>query len=128
MSDIGLIQFSDAQAWAIGLACVLMLMDFVTGFVGAVVRGDVSSSKMREGLGHKALLLCVIVLAVIVEAGAQHVAGLGFGGVTVTVVCAYIAVMEVASCLENVCAAYPELRDTPLMRVFKHDEHDEGGE
>ena len=102
-----------------------MLMDFVTGFVGAVVRGDVSSSKMREGLGHKALLLCVIVLAVIVEAGAQHVAGLGFGGVTVTVVCAYIAVMEVASCLENVCAAYPELRDTPLMRVFKHDE---GGE
>lgn len=128
MSDIGLIQFSEAQAWAIGLACVLMLMDFVTGFVGAVVRGDVSSSKMREGLGHKALLLCVIALAVIVEAGAQHVAGLGFGGVTVTVVCAYIAVMEVASCLENVCAAYPELRDTPLMRVFKHDEHDEGGE
>ncbi len=128
MSDIGLIQFSEAQVWAIGLACVLMLMDFVTGFVGAVVRGDVSSSKMREGLGHKALLLCVIALAVIVEAGAQHVAGLGFGGVTVTVVCAYIAVMEVASCLENVCAAYPELRDTPLMRVFKHDEHDEGGE
>ena len=125
MSDIGLIQFGEAQAWAIGLACVLMLMDFVTGFVGAVVRGDVSSSKMREGLGHKALLLCVIVLAVIVEAGAQHVAGLGFGGVTVTVVCAYIAVMEVASCLENVCAAYPELRDTPLMRVFKHDEDGE---
>ena len=125
MSDIGLIQFDDAQVWAIGLACVLMLMDFVTGFVGAVVRGDVSSSKMREGLGHKALLLCVIALAVIVEAGAQHVAGLGFGGVTVTVVCAYIAVMEVASCMENVCAAYPELRDTPLMRVFKHDE---GGE
>lgn len=122
MSDIGLIQFDEAQAWAIGLACVLMLMDFVTGFVGAVVRGDVSSSKMREGLGHKALLLCVIALAVIVEAGAQHVAGLGFGGVTVTVVCAYIAVMEVASCMENVCAAYPELRDTPLMRVFKHDE------
>ncbi|WP_293814205.1 phage holin family protein [uncultured Parolsenella sp.] len=125
MSDTGLIQFSEAQVWAIGLACVLMLMDFVTGFVGAVVRGDVSSSKMREGLGHKALLLCVIALAVIVEAGAQHVAGLGFGGVTVTVVCAYIAVMEVASCMENVCAAYPELRDTPLMRVFKHDE---GGE
>lgn len=126
MSDIGFIHFDDAQVWAIGLACVLMLMDFVTGFVGAVVRGDVSSSKMREGLGHKALLLCVIALAVIVEAGAQHVAGLGFGGVTVTVVCAYIAVMEVASCMENVCAAYPELRDTPLMHVFDHD--GKGGE
>lgn len=120
-----MLTIGEPQLWAIGLACVMMLMDFVTGFIGAVVRGTVSSSKMREGLGHKALLLCVIVLAVIVEAGAQHVAGLGFGGVTVTVVCAYIIVMEVASCLENVCAAYPELRDTPLMRVFKHDE---GGE
>lgn len=123
-----MLTIGEPQLWAIGLDCVMMLMDFITGFIGAVVRGDVSSSKMREGLGHKALLLCVIVLAVIIEAGAQHVAGLGFGGVTVTVVCAYIAVMEVASCLENVCAAYPELRDTPLMRVFKHDEHDEGGE
>ena len=123
-----MLTIGEPQLWAIGLACVMMLMDFVTGFIGAVVRGTVSSSKMREGLGHKALLLCVIAMSVILEVGAQHVAGLGLGGVTVTVVSAYIIVMEVASCLENVCAAYPELRDTPLMRVFKHDEHDEGGE
>lgn len=117
-----MLTIGEPQIWAIGLACVMMLMDFVTGFIGAVVRGTVSSSKMREGLGHKALLLCVIAMSVILEVGAQHVAGLGLGGVTVTVVCAYIIVMEVASCMENVCAAYPELRDTPLMRVFKHDE------
>lgn len=120
-----MLTIGEPQLWAIGLACVMMLMDFVTGFIGAVVRGTVSSSKMREGLGHKALLLCVIAMSVILEAGAQHVAGLGLGGVTVTVVCAYIIVMEVASCMENVCAAYPELRDTPLMRVFKHDEDGE---
>lgn len=114
----------EASGWAIGLACALMCMDVLTGFVGAAVNGEVSSAKMRVGLGHKALLLCVIAMAVIVEIGAQHVVGLGFGGVTVNVVCAYIAVMEVASCAENVCGAYPELRDTPLMRLFKH----EGGD
>ncbi|WP_373575232.1 phage holin family protein [Collinsella aerofaciens] len=115
------LSLTDPQVWAIGLACVLMLMDIVTGFIGAIIKGNVSSAKMREGLGHKALLLCVILLSIIIEAGTQHVVGLGLGGVTVTVVCAYIAVMEVASCMENVCSAYPELRDTPLMRIFKHD-------
>ena len=115
------LSLTDLQVWAIGLACVLMLMDIVTGFIGAIIKGNVSSAKMREGLGHKALLLCVILLSIIIEAGTQHVVGLGLGGVTVTVVCAYIAVMEVASCMENVCSAYPELRDTPLMRIFKHD-------
>lgn len=120
MSNI-LVQLTEPQVWAISLACALMLMDIVTGFIGAVIKGTVSSAKMREGLGHKALLLCVILLSIIIEAGTQHVVGLGLGGVTVTVVCAYIAVMEVASCMENVCSAYPELRDTPLMRIFKHD-------
>lgn len=120
MSNI-LIQLTEPQVWAISLACALMLMDIVTGFIGAIIKGNVSSAKMREGLGHKALLLCVILLSIIIEAGTQHVVGFGLGGVTVTVVCAYIAVMEVASCMENVCSAYPELRDTPLMRIFKHD-------
>lgn len=119
------VQLTEPQIWAISLACALMLMDIVTGFIGAVINGTVSSSKMRKGLGHKTLLLCVILLSIIIEAGTQHVVGLGMGGVTVTVVCAYIAVMEVASCMENVCSAYPELRDTPLMRIF---EHNNGGE
>ena len=126
-----MIALTEAQAWAVGLACAMMLMDVLTGFIGAVVNGTVSSSKMREGLGHKALLLCVIALSVIVEVGAQHVVGLGLGGVTVTVVCAYIVVMEVASCMENVCGAYPELRDTPLMRLFDRadgDASEKGGE
>lgn len=119
--SIFFVQLTEPQVWAISLACGLMLMDIVTGFISAVINGTVSSSKMREGLGHKVQLLCVILLSIIIEAGTQHVVGLGLGGVTVTVVCTYIAVMEVASCMENVCSGYPELRDTPLMRIFKHD-------
>lgn len=119
MSNI-IIQLTEPQVWAIAIACAFMVMDILTGFIGAVINGNVSSAKMRVGLGHKILLCCLIAVAVMIELAGTHIAGLGFSGVSVTVVCVYI-IMEVASILENVCAAYPELRDTPLMRIFDHD-------
>lgn len=120
MSNI-IIQLTEPQVWAITIACAFMVMDILTGFIGAVINGNVSSAKMRVGLGHKILLCCLIAVAVMIELAGTHIAGLGFSGVSVTVVCAYIIIMEVASILENICAAYPELRDTPLMRIFDHD-------
>lgn len=122
MPPIPFIHLTEPQAWAIGGALAFMVMDVVTGFVAATIRHDVSSAKMRAGLGHKALLVCLIVLALMLEVAGAHITGLGFSGVTTVGVCVYIIVMEVASCCENVCSACPELRDTPLMRVFKHDE------
>lgn len=120
MSNI-IIQLTEPQVWAIAIACAFMVMDILSGFIGAVINGNVSSAKMRVGLGHKILLCSLIAVAVMIELAGTHIAGLGFSGVSVTVVCAYIIIMEVASILENVCAAYPELRDTPLMRIFDHD-------
>lgn len=114
-------QLTEPQAWAIAIACGFMVMDILTGFIGAVINGCVSSAKMRVGLGHKILLCCLIAVAVMIELASAHIAGLGFSGVSVVLVCGYIIIMEVASILENVCAAYPELRDTPLMRIFDHD-------
>ena len=107
------LQLTEAQSWAIGAAVAFMCMDMLTGFIGAVINKRVSSSKMREGIGHKAL-------GDESRAASQHVAGLDLGGVTVEAVCAYIVLMELASIMENVCGAYPELRDTPLMRVIDH--------
>lgn len=114
---------TEVNAWSIGLAAGFMLMDILTGFIGSIITHTFSSSKMREGLGHKALLLCVIAMAVMLEIGGEHIEGLGFAAVTVPVVCVYIIVMEVGSVLENVCAAYPELRDTPLFMLFKNKEN-----
>lgn len=118
----GIIHLTDAQTWAMGAAVAFMAMDILTGFIAAAINHTISSSKMREGIGHKALMVCVILVALMVEVASEHVVGLGFGGVTVVAVCAYMVVMEVASIMENVCSAYPELRDTPLMRVFDHGE------
>ena len=119
------LQLTEAQSWAIGAAVAFMCMDMLTGFIAAAINRCISSSKMREGIGHKALMLCVIAVALMVEVASEHVAGLDLGGVTVEAVCAYIVLMELASIMENVCAAYPELRDTPLMRVIDH--QGEGG-
>ena len=55
MSNI-IIQLTEPQVWAIAIACAFMVMDILTGFIGAVINGNVSSAKMRVGLGHKILL------------------------------------------------------------------------
>lgn len=114
---------TEVNEWSIGLAVGFMLMDILTGFIGSIITHTFSSSKMREGLGHKVLLLCIIAMAVMLEIGGEHIEGLGFTAVTVPVVCVYIIVMEVGSVLENACSAYPELKDTPLFLLFKNKEN-----
>ena len=114
----GVIEFTDPELWAVAAALVMMLMDIVSGFAGALVRGAVSSSKMREGIGHKALLIIVIVMAVLVQTFTLHIGDMGWSVPLIVPCCVYIIVMELSSVLENVCEAYPALRDTPLMRLF----------
>lgn len=115
----GVIEFTEPELWAILAACVMMAMDIVSGFVGAIVRGNVSSTKMREGLGHKAMLVLLVVLAVMVQAFTLHIGDMGWTVPLILPVCIYIVVMEVASVVENIVDAYPELKDTQLVKLFE---------
>lgn len=99
---------TDSQMWAILLACGMMLFDIAAGFVGAFVRHDVQSAKMREGLGHKVLMLVIIAMVYILDVGLTHVSGSEIFVPATEVVCGYIIVMEFASVLENVAEAWPE--------------------
>lgn len=112
--------FTEQQVWAIAGAFILMLFDMVSGIIQAVMNREFRSSTMRTGLGHKAVLALIILLAICIEILSSHVAGLGFGGVTIYVVCVAIIIMEVASIMENLCKAYPELADLPVMKIFEH--------
>ena len=123
----GVIEITEVELWAIGAALVMMLFDIVSGFVGAVVRGDVSSTKMREGIGHKAMLILLVVLAIFVQTFTLHIGDMGWTVPLITPVCVYIIVMEVASVTENVVDAYPALKDTPLVKLFER-LTDDGGE
>ena len=114
----GVIEFTEPELWAVIAACVMMAMDIVTGFAGAVVTGTISSTKMREGIGHKAMLVMLVVLAVLVQTFSLHIGDMGWSIPLIVPVCVYIVVMEVTSVVENCVAAYPDLKDTPLVRLF----------
>ena len=121
-----MIHVSESMAYAFLGAVACMGIDVLTGYVAAVIRRDVSSTKMREGLGHKALLLCVEMLAFVIEVVCQHVEGMGaISGVTVVGISVVIIAMEVTSIWENVVAASPELSDSPLGRIFDNAKREE---
>lgn len=114
----GVIEFTEPELWSIAAALAMMVMDIVTGFAGAVVTHSVSSKKMREGIGHKVMLILTIMLAVLVQIFSTHIGDLGIIVPLILPVCVYIIVMEITSVIENITTAYPELKDTPLVKLF----------
>lgn len=115
----GVIELTEAEVWAMGVALAMMCVDVVSGFAKAVALGEVSSTKMREGLMHKAVLVLMIAVAVIMQAATLHIGDMGWCFPLIVPACVYIIVMELASVMENACQANPGLRDTPLMRLFQ---------
>ena len=67
---------TESQSWSIVLACIMMVADVVVGFVGAAIRHDISSTKMREGIGHKIMMLTLIVVAYVLGIGLTHMSGI----------------------------------------------------
>lgn len=109
---------TESQSWSIVMACLMMLADIAVGFVGAAVRHDISSTKMREGIGHKVMVLVLIAIAYLLNVGLGHVSGIETEIPSTEIVCWYVVVMELASVLENVALAWPEFADTRLFRYF----------
>lgn len=109
---------TESQTWSIIMACVMMLADIIVGFTGAVVRHDISSTKMRAGIGHKIMLLVLIAVAYVLGVGLGHVSGINAEIPSAEVVCWYVVVMETASILENISKAWPEFSGTSLFKYF----------
>jgi toxin secretion/phage lysis holin len=109
---------TESQSWSIVLACIMMVADVVVGFVGAAIRHDISSTKMREGIGHKVMMLVLIVVAYVLGVGLTHVSGIQFEIPSTEVVCWYTIIMELASIIENMAMAWPAFSDSKLFRYF----------
>ncbi|MCD7886730.1 MAG: phage holin family protein [Clostridiales bacterium] len=108
------------------ITCAFIALDFVTGLVQAVATGAFSSSIMRQGLFHKLALLMCIALGILVD----YAQGFVDMGVTVPVagaVCAYIAIMETGSSLENICKINPDLMPSKLSGIFGVNGGDDNG-
>lgn len=118
MDQLFLPPMTESQSCSIVMACLMMLADIAVGFVGAAVRHDISSTKMREGIGHKVMVLVLIAVAYMLGVGLGHVNGIDAEIPSTEVICWYVVVMELASILENVSLAWPEFADTRLFRYF----------
>ena len=80
--------------WAIALPCILMVLDIITGYYNAWEKKEVSSKKMRDGLGKKLAELVYICVGMLISE-AFGVKGIGF------FVAIYVTYMELVSIAEN---------------------------
>lgn len=108
------------------LLCVtlaLVVLDIVTGTVAAGMNGTLSSKVARMGLMHKSAYLMCIALANILD-NAQTIVDLGLGVHLQDLACYYIIICETLSIVENIAKINPELRNTPLLKLFVGTHHD----
>ena len=99
------------------ITAVMIVLDIVFGFAGAVKMKDIQSEKLRNGLWHKAGFIGLIVLAYVIQYAAAH-ADLRFDVPSVLAVCEYVIVTEIVSVFENLCVLHPELAASPLGKLF----------
>lgn len=124
MGSIPPVPLSDAQTWSILLACVMMCADVVVGFIQAAINNQLSSTKMRQGLLHKVLILILIFVCLAIEIAIGHTVKLPYDIPTCEVVCGYVIVMELVSILENIARGYPEFANSQLFKLFNLDSKD----
>ena len=81
--------------WMLAVPCVLMAVDFLTGFVNAWARREVQSAKMRTGLAKKLGEIAALVVTKLC------VTGMALPQELMTGVSLYIVMMELLSITEN---------------------------
>lgn len=97
---------------------VMIVTDYATGLLKACMQHDLSSTKMREGLYHKACYIVIMFTAEVIE-HAQQVIDLGFAVPIVIPAAVYITITEISSIIENLGQINPELQGTRLLDLFR---------
>ena len=110
---------------ALILVAILVAVDLVSGFAAAWATKNVQSSKLREGLWHKAGYAFVISAAMACEWGAANGLELGFEVPLVIPTCVWICFMEIVSILENAKKMNPELKNVPGFEKLNKDNEED---
>ena len=80
--------------WALLAPLILMILDIITGYYNAWEKNEISSAKMRDGLGKKCAELCYIIVGIICKYA------IGTSSVMYFMI-AYVCYMEIVSLAEN---------------------------
>ena len=115
--------FTDTDIWALIAVLFFVTTDYVTGIVKAIMGGNLSSKRMREGLGHKFTYLVLILVAYMIDVVGVHV-DLGLPVHVYLVTVGGICLIELTSIIENITEINPELKDVPFMQIFSNTDTD----
>lgn len=103
--------------WSAIATLFFITTDYITGIIKATMQGNLSSQKMREGLGHKLAYLILTLVAWFIDTLNAHLS-LGFPINTFTCTVTGICLIELTSIIENITAINPELKKAAFMNIF----------
>ena len=108
---------TQADIWYTIAVIFFISIDYITGVAKAIMRDNLSSRKMREGLGHKFTYLMLVLVAWFIDEVNRHIdLGLPMSVFVCTV--GGVCLIELTSILENVTEINPELKNAPFMQIF----------
>lgn len=105
------------DVWCMLAAVFFIIVDYVTGITKAIMQDNLSSKKMREGLGHKFAYLILVLVAWFIDEINLHV-DLGLPVSVFVCTVGGICLIELTSILENITVINPELAGAPFMQIF----------
>lgn len=109
--------FNDPDMWALIAVLFFVATDYITGTAKAIMAGNLSSKRMREGLGHKFTYLVLILTSYMIDVFNVHI-DLGLPVHVYLVTVGGICLIELTSIIENITQINPELKDVPFMQIF----------
>lgn len=108
---------TQSDMWCAIAVLFFVSTDYITGVIKAIMQGDLSSKRMREGLGHKLAYLTLTLTAWFIDTLNMHLY-LGFPISVFTCTVSGICLIELTSILENITAINPELENAAFMNIF----------
>ena len=106
-----------ADVWCTIAVTFFIVTDYVTGVAKAIMRDNLSSKKMREGLGHKFAYSILVLVAWFIDKVNLHI-DLGLPVSVFVCTVGGVCLIELTSILENITVINPELADAPFMQIF----------
>lgn len=117
----------DTLFYEILAVLVFTSLDYITGVIDAIMHHKLSSTKMREGLGHKFTYLCVLFVAWFIDFEMKHI-DIGFHSALTPIVTMGIVLIELSSISENIGRINPELTQAEFMKIFtEHNKENDHG-
>lgn len=120
--DVFLAPVRDCQQVQIALMAMLILTaaDILFGLINAIASKSFSSSKMREGIKHKATSFGLVLVGIVFDAlVSSNIPIIGFDAPVLMLACAYLCVMELASLLETFKVMNPQLAGSKVLKLFE---------